>query len=305
MNLRQARHDDRDAVVAFTRDTWQERDGSDYIPDVFEQWIETDGERQRTTVAVDAGDPVGIVQTVHLTEHEAWQQGMRVHPDYRGEGVAIDLAHAGFDWARERGATVARNMVFSWNEGGLGLSRMAGYDPGPEFRWAHPDPDPDAELTGRVTNDLNAAWGFWQDAAARDTLDGLGLHYDETWALAAVSRDVLERARDAESLLVVDDDGTTGMTYRTRVSEREAEKGVETWAEYGAAAWTDADAAAALLAAVARDAAAVGADRIRVLIPETTRAVSDVAANRVDVSDDPDFVFRADLTRPYRDEHRR
>ncbi|UWG48793.1 Acetyltransferase (GNAT) family [Halanaeroarchaeum sp. HSR-CO] len=44
----------------------------------------------------------------------------------------------------------------------------------------------------------------------------------------------------------------------------------DTWAEYGAAAWTDAVAAAALLAAVARDVAIVGAKRIRVLIPETT-----------------------------------
>lgn len=300
MNLRQARHEDKDAIVAFTRETWPERDGSDYVPDVFDRWVETDGEHQRTTVAVDAGEPVGILQTVRLTDHEAWQQGMRVHPDYRGDGVAIDLAHAGFDWAREQGATVARNMVFSWNEAGLGLSRSAGYDPGPEFRWAHPEPDPGAVPDATVHDDPNAAWSFWHGSRSRDALDGLGLHYEEPWALAEVSRDVLEHARDEESLLVVDDDGTTAVTYRSRVSERDTENGTETWAEYGAAAWTDVDAAGDLLAAIARDAAAVGADRVRVLLPETTRTVSDVAANRVAVSDDPDFVFRADLTRPYR-----
>lgn len=305
MKLRQARLADEAAISAFTADTWAERDGSDYIPDVFEEWIETDGPRQRTTVAVDAGEPVGIVQTVLLTEYEAWQQGMRVHPEYRGEGVAVDLAHAGFDWARERGATVARNMVFSWNEAGLGLSREAGYDPGPEFRWAHPDPDPDAALGGTVTDDLNAGWGFWEESRARDALAGIGLHYDESWSIATVSRDVFAYAREEESLLVVDDEGTTGVSYRSRVYDRGSEEGTETWAEYGVAAWTDLVAAGDLLAAIARDAAAAGADRTRVLIPETTGAVSDVAANRVSVSDDPDFVFRADLTRPDRPAHHR
>ncbi|MFW5903191.1 MAG: GNAT family N-acetyltransferase [Halolamina sp.] len=301
MKLRQARHEDADAIEAFTADTWAERDGSDYVPDVFGEWVETDGERQRTTVAVDDGRPVGIVQTVHLTDHEAWQQGMRVDPDYRGDGVAMALTHAGFDWARERGATVARNMVFSWNEQGLGLSRAAGYEPGPEFRWAHPEPDPSAEPSADVSSDLNAAWGFWQASTARERLDGVGLHNDESWSVAEVSRDVLEHAREEESLLVLEDGGTTAVTYRIRVYERETDEGEQTWAEYGAAAWEDRSAAGDLLAAISRDAAAVDADFVRVLVPETTRTVSDVAVNRVDVSDDPDFVMRADLTRPYRD----
>lgn len=304
MNLRQARHEDATAIREFTADTWAERDGSDYIPDAFEEWVETDDERQRTTVAVDDGRPVGIVQTVRLSEHEAWQQGMRVDPDNRDDGIAVALTHAGFDWARDRGATVARNMVFSWNEQGLGLSRAAGYGPGPEFRWAHPEPDPTAEPVGDVSADCNAAWSFWQASAAREALDGVGLTAEESWAVAEVTRDVLETARDEESLIVIENDGTTAVTYRSRVYERDTEDGEETWAEYGAAAWTDQSAAGDLLAAVARDAAAADADFVRVMIPETTQAVSDVAVNRVGVSDDPDFVMRADLTRPYRDAHR-
>jgi len=301
MKVRQARHEDAEAVRAFTTDTWADRDGSDYIPDVFETWVDTDGERQHTSVAVEDGVPIGIVQTVRLTDHEAWQQGMRVDPDYRGAGIGIALCHAGFDWAREAGATLARNMVFSWNGAGLGLSRAAGFEPGPEFRWAHPEPDADATPDGTVTDDLNAAWAFWQGSQNRNALRGLGLHYSESWAVAEVSHDVLEYARDEQSLIVVDRAGTSAVTYRSRVYDRETDDGTETWAEYGAAAWEDTAAVRDLFAAISRDADAVDADRVRVLVPETTRAVSDAAATRVGISDAPDFVLTADLTEPYRD----
>ncbi|MFB6070228.1 MAG: GNAT family N-acetyltransferase [Halanaeroarchaeum sp.] len=305
MRVRQAEADDAAAVAAFTRDTWPDRDGTDYLPDVFVEWVAADDETQRTSVATVDGDPIGVVQTVLLSEHEAWQQGMRVHPDYRGEGVGIALSHAGFDWARDRGATVARDMVFSWNERGLGLSRAAGFGPGPEFRWAHPEPTADARVTGTVTDEPRAAWSHWRESRAAASLDGLGLSIDESWALAEVSLAGLERARDEESLLVVDGGGTAAVAYRSRVAERETDDGAETWADYGAAAWDDLEAAGDLFAAIARDAAGAGADRVRVLVPETTRAVSDAAAARVAVSDDPDFVFAADLTGPYRERSHR
>lgn len=304
MRVRQARAADADAVAAFTRDTWADRDGDDYIPDVFESWVAADGDRQHTSVAVEDGVPVGVVQTVLLSGHEGWQQGMRVDPEFRGEGVGAALTHAGFDWARERGATVARNMVFSWNGQGLGLSRAAGYGPGPEFRWAHPDPDPDATVSATVTEDVNAAWTYWHQSRARDALDGVGLSMRESWAVQEVTASMLADAAREESLLVVDDGGTVGVAYRSRVSERETEAGAETWAEYGAAAWEDGAAASDLFAAIARDAADADADVVRVLVPERTWAVSDAAVCRVGISDDPDFVMAADLTRPYRERPR-
>ena len=36
VEVRQARHDDREAVVAFTEDTWPEL-GGDYLPRVFDE----------------------------------------------------------------------------------------------------------------------------------------------------------------------------------------------------------------------------------------------------------------------------
>ncbi|MFC7008027.1 GNAT family N-acetyltransferase [Halalkalicoccus salilacus] len=294
LTLREARPDDHEAVAAFTRETWPDREFDDYLPDVYPDWVE--GEDRYTPLVEVEGDVAGIAQCVVLSEDEAWCQGMRVDPEHRGEGVARELTGALFEWARERGALVARNMVFSWNAPSLGLSRTVGFDPTTEFRWAQPAPDAGAEPDLAVTDDPNAAWRAWTASDARGRLEGLALDLEESWALSELTRADLRRAADETSVLAVCDDGLRAMSYRVRDYEREGEEGAERWAVYGVGAWNDLPAARALLAAVARDAAAIDADRTRVLIPETPRFVSDVAALRTRVSEEPDFVLSADLT---------
>ncbi|WP_049898679.1 GNAT family N-acetyltransferase [Halococcus agarilyticus] len=328
ITIRQARPDDYEGVAKFTRETWADRESGDYIPEIYHEWIAGDGDRQRTFLA-DAGDDVaGICQGVCLSDHEAWAQGMRVNPDYRGEGLSTQLNDALFRWARERGATVVRNMVFSWNAAGLGGSRAVGFAPLCEFRWAHPDPDPDATLPEpyTITADADAAWSFWRRSDAQSALSGLALDADESWAMAELTREGLHRAADETRVFAVsreddttaeggvstseasggsseqgsdgadrEDDGTRAMAHRVRDYERETDGGIEQWAEYGVGAWTDLGAARALFRAISADAAAVGADRTRVLVPETPRHVSDAAAAHVAMGENPDFVLEAAL----------
>jgi len=297
LEIRPARQDDHEAVAAFTRDTWED---GDYIPDVYPDWIEGDGKQ---TLVADAGDAIaGLGQVVLLSEHEAWGQGLRVNPAFRGAGVSREITHSLFDWAREQGAAVARNMVFSWNQAGLGQSRATGYEPVTEFRWLHPDPASEPEMPEDVVADPNAAWSFWSHSDARDHLEGLALSLEESWAVQELTREMLVRAADETALLAVSDRrGTRGLVYRTRTWEREDDDGQEkTYAEYGVGAWEDLDAGRTLLDAVAADAADLGADETRVLIPETARAVSDGAYLRANISEEPDFVLAADLTGEYR-----
>ncbi len=330
ITVRQARPADEASVVAFTQDTWDERETGDYLPGVFAEWVDSDGPRQRTFVADVAGrdEPetgvAGVVQAVVLDDGEAWGQGMRVNPRYRGRGVSRQLTHAGFDWARDKGATAMRIMVFSWNRAGLGAARAAGYDPTTEFRWVHPDPDPGglearpgvADDALRVTTDPDVAWRAWQGSDADHHLQGLTLSAEETWALSEVSRERLYAMAENDDtgagersdsdgvgrvIAVRGPEGARAMTYRTRTYERDGEDGTNEWAEYGVGTWADLASGRALLSAVARDAAALCVDRTRVLVPETARRVSDAAYLQVDIADEPDFVMSADLTADYRD----
>ncbi|WP_418281179.1 N-acetyltransferase family protein [Halorubrum sp. DTA98] len=327
ITIRRARPDDADAIAAFTDDTWGDRH-EDYIPRVFAEWARTDGDGQRTLVAtltresaedvteagavrsetlVDgdgtgaaaAGDPeavVGCIQGVLLSEWEAWAQGIRVNPTVRGVGVGTRLTEAVLDWAREAGATVCRNMVFSWNAAGLGQSRAVGFDPTTEFRFARPEPDPDAAAAALDDPDPDGAWAFWQNCDARDHLRGLALDPAESWACSELTRDRMATAAAEGRLIAVGDDGITGYAIRTRIEERETDDDVERHAVYGVAAWRDTEAAGTLYDAIARDAAERDADATRVVIPETVGHVSDTAANRIAVDGEPDFVMSAALT---------
>ena len=336
--VREARPADADAVAAFARDTWGERH-DDYIPRVFPDWADSDdpdrgtfvatlspgavavdgldGRQEGDTVvegdgsgAAEPGEPeavVGCVQGALLSAWEAWAQGIRVDPAARGFGVGTALSTAALDWARDRGATVCRNMVFSWNIAGLGQSRAVGFEPATEFRFAEPEPSASASTAGLVVTavddpDPNAAWAFWTDSDARDHLRGLVLDDGESWACSALTRERLRTAADEDRLLAVRGSAgagrptaLAGIAVRTRVSERTGD-GPDRIAIYGVAAWRDVDAAGGIYRSIAADAAAVGADAARVLIPETVEHVSDTGANRVPVPGEPDFVMSADLT---------
>lgn len=295
VTVRQATPADEADVEAFTRDTWSDR-GGDYLPRVFADWVASDDEHRRTFVATTGDEAVAVLRCVMVSRREAWMQGMRVAPVARGQGLSVRLHDAAAAWAHDRGGTVGRCMVFSWNVAGLAAARAVGFAPATAFRWAHPAPDPAAAPALDVVADPAAGWRYWRRSPAREHLHGLALSMDEPWAHQELLPMTLDRAAAETAVLVVRDDGPRGLALRVRDEHRTAEDGdPEHWAVYGVAAWADEAACAALVAAIAGDAASVGADRTRVLIPETVAAVSDVALAGADLADGPDFVLEADL----------
>ena len=300
MNIRRATADDYEAVVELTSDIWTDR-GGDYLPDVYHGWLEDGpGEGKKTFLAEVDGDVAGIVQAVMLSADEAWFQSMRVSSDHRRQGVSQRLNEALFEWAREQGATVGRVMIFSWNTASFAAARTAGFEPRTEFRFAHVEPDSDVTAPAgySVSSDPTVAWRYWTHSDAREHLAGLGLAPEESWAMRELTREDFGTFADESAVFAVEgDSGRAGTAYRTRIYDRQTDDGeTETWAEYGVGAWDDVDAARALFAAIARDAATVAADRTRVVIPETATFVTDAAYAGAELADEPDFVLEIGLS---------
>ncbi|GCF13038.1 N-acetyltransferase [Haloarcula mannanilytica] len=284
--VRTACHDDYDDVVDLTSDVWPDRAMADYIPDVFRDWVEADGPDRKTLVVDVDGRAVGLCQAVMLTDTEAWFQGMRVDSDYRGRGFGSLLTERLIDWAADAGASVGRNMVFSWNEAGLGQSLAAGFEPATSFRWAYPEPrDKAPEMS--VENDPATAWRYWRESDGRAALAGLALDSNESWALSTLTRERLDRLATDQTVLTIGGDEPQGMACRVRTTESDGER----LAEYAVGVWSDVDAARALFSAIAADAAALGVDSTRVLIPETPRHVAQAAYAGGTIGECPDFVF--------------
>lgn len=77
---------DRPAMLDICATVW---DGDDYLPQIFEAWVAAP-EGQFTALETE-GRVVALAHLTRLAPGEWWLEGIRVHPDYRGRGLAAAL----------------------------------------------------------------------------------------------------------------------------------------------------------------------------------------------------------------------
>ncbi len=110
VKIRKAVASDKGPILEICRRIWN---GGDYVPEVWDDWL-TDSEGL-LLVATVKGTPVGVAHAGFQTPDVAWLEGVRVHEQYRGLGIAGKLNMALTKWAAERGARVARLCTGSSN----------------------------------------------------------------------------------------------------------------------------------------------------------------------------------------------
>ena len=116
LEVRRAREDDREAVLAFCTQTW---DWGDYIADVWDDWLHD--EQCALFVATLDEQPVGVANLRMLNATEAWLEGMRVDPAHRQRGIANALFEAQISEALRRNALTARLITESTNAASIRL----------------------------------------------------------------------------------------------------------------------------------------------------------------------------------------
>ncbi len=120
ITVRSARAEDREAVLAFCAHTWE---WGDYIEHVWETWL--NDPNGLLLVAVIDDRPVGLVHTLMVNKTDAWQEGMRVDPAYRQQGVARRLSLEAGAEAMRRGATTVRLLTESTNVASIYMVEQA------------------------------------------------------------------------------------------------------------------------------------------------------------------------------------
>jgi GNAT superfamily N-acetyltransferase len=109
--VRPARPTDKKPLMSFIKDVWG---GHDYIPLVWDKWL-TDPSGRMFVVEADR-KVVGMNRVKFLEDGSAWFEGARVHPDYRGRGLASMLGENSMKVARQRGVRVFRLTSGSTNK---------------------------------------------------------------------------------------------------------------------------------------------------------------------------------------------
>jgi GNAT superfamily N-acetyltransferase len=104
VTVRPAQESDTADVLELTKTIW---DGDDYVPHVWADWLaDTQG---RLLVAEHDGRILGLGKLSRLSSEDWWLEGMRVHPEYQGHGIASQIHEA---------------LVYTWQEMGSGTLRL-------------------------------------------------------------------------------------------------------------------------------------------------------------------------------------
>ncbi|SRR6266487_615878 len=120
LEIRFARPEDRDPVLAFCNETWS---WGDYITNVWDDWLQNPA--GQLFVATMDGQPVGMVHMRMLSPIDAWLEGLRVAPQFRHQGIAGELTQAVFVEAMRRGAQYIRLVVGSDNTSSIRIWERA------------------------------------------------------------------------------------------------------------------------------------------------------------------------------------
>jgi GNAT superfamily N-acetyltransferase len=123
-HVRPLRQDDIDDVLAISKHIWH---GHDYVPGVIEDWLK-DPDSYTIGVEVD-GNLVGI-SNLRLIENgkTGWMEGLRVHPDYRGQGFANLLTDGLVEHAISVGVPRLRYTTVVENKASMALAERAGLE---------------------------------------------------------------------------------------------------------------------------------------------------------------------------------
>jgi len=112
--VRLARRSDKAPLMEFISRIWG---GHDYIPRVWDDWM-----RERNAkifVVVVDGSPVGMSRVKFLDDGNAWFEGARIHPAFRGTGLASALGRNAIRVAARKGSRIVRLASNSRNVSAL------------------------------------------------------------------------------------------------------------------------------------------------------------------------------------------
>jgi ribosomal protein S18 acetylase RimI-like enzyme len=177
-------------IAEFTRATFS---WGDYVAGAFTGWLAEPDSALAVAEREDSGDVVGVVHTVITAPGEAWMEGLRVHPEYRRQGIADALNLDGRAWTAARGAMIARLGIDAVNVAAQQQVEHLGFQPCATFMYAEtaahprtPDAADDrdsgatrsrvARATGvRLAQANDAGWlaGAWRASGLRSAAGGL------------------------------------------------------------------------------------------------------------------------------------
>ncbi len=191
--VRAARPSDKVPLMEFIGRIWG---GHDYIPRVWDHWMRERGGKM--FVVEVGGRQVGMNRVRFLEDGSAWFEGARIHPAYRGKGLASMLGRNSLRLAAEKGVRNCRltSNARNWSAhrqvariGFKAAARMSLYVPRKNARFK---PQGDVRRAGE--NDLRRLTGLIQ--SSKEFRAGAGVYWDGFTAISLTPELIRRRIRE-------------------------------------------------------------------------------------------------------------
>ena len=187
--VRPAREWDKAPLMSFIKDVWG---GHDYIPLVWGEWMRS--KEGKVFVVETNGVPVGMNRVRLLEDGSAWFEGARVHPEFRGRGLATLLGENSMRFAEARGVKVFRLTSGSHNKAAHRQISKIRFREAARFSVYEPPKSKAPKPTGRASRMTPGELGTAMRLVrrAKEFRLGSGVFWHDFTA-AALTRDVLSR----------------------------------------------------------------------------------------------------------------
>lgn len=119
LTTRPARPEDRAAVAEISAQIWE---GEDYVPEVFDDWVADP--RGEFSLFFEGEQLVAFGKLTELQPGEWWLEGLRVHPEYQGRGIARQAHEHVVQLAERIASGVLRFATGDYN---VPVHRLAGH----------------------------------------------------------------------------------------------------------------------------------------------------------------------------------
>lgn len=193
--IREAIDNDKEPVLAFCRHTWPT---GDYIADVWDKWISD--RNGRFVVANIKGVQVGIAHGYLQSREVAWLEGIRVHPSYRGRGIAGKLNKALIRYFRLKGAKLARLSTEARNIASQRHSEKVGFRILQTFQRF--DAVKGLRRKPKLSMPRGKSAGLWRWLEKRSELDEFKHMYSKGWSLYPLTSDTFRSLKRAGLVLL-------------------------------------------------------------------------------------------------------
>ena len=162
INIRAPVISDKEKILAFCQNTFS---WGDYVNEVYDSWID-EGE---LAILEQDGMPIGMCHGVtYLDERMLWIEGIRIHHDYRRNGLAEKIIQYIERNAKNSGIIYASMLIESENKPSLSLAEKTGYHI--QAKWNY------FALESKK-NSITAMF----DSISFDELDHDIIHYVDSW----------------------------------------------------------------------------------------------------------------------------